>query len=98
MKVSIANQSARQEAGFAKDLKAVADAQYKSAALGKLLQRIHYRGKARQCSGAQIVAIRKSAWDDDGIIAAQIRVAVPDKVDWLTYVFRDHVVSIVVAI
>ena len=64
MQIAIANQRARQQSCFAKNLKAVADAQHEAAAGGKLLHRFHHRRKPRERAGAQIVAVRKAAGND----------------------------------
>src|SRR5262245_5796946 len=98
MKTAIANQGAGQQSSLTKDLKAVTNAEHESAALGKLLERIHHRREAGQRSCPQVVAVRESAGNDHRVIAAQICVAVPDKINGLPHVFRDHMVSIMVTI
>src|SRR5207253_5678824 len=60
--------------------------------------RVHDRRKTGQRSGAQVVAVRKASGNDDGIVTAQVGVAVPDEINRLSDVFRDHVVSIVIAV
>ena len=64
VQVAVADQRTRQQSGFAENLKTVADAEHKAAAVGKLLDRVHHRRKARERAGAQIVAVRKTAGKD----------------------------------
>src|SRR3989442_4401051 len=98
MQLTIANQSPRQQTCFAQNLKAIADAQNQIAFRGKSFHRVHDRRKAGQRSGTQVIAVRKTARNDHGIVTAQVSIAVPDKIDGLAHVFRDHVIRIVIAV
>src|SRR5688572_5500308 len=98
MQVAIANQGAWQQSSLAKDLKTVTDSEHKAAALGEFFDRIHDRRKTREGAGAQVVAVGEASRNDHRVVSAEIRVAVPDKVDRLADVFRDHVIGIVIAI
>ena len=98
VQIAIADQSAGKEPGFTENLKTVADSEHKPAAFGKLLDRIHHRRKTRERAGAQIVAVRKTAGKDHRVVSRKICFTVPDEVDRLAHVFRDHVIGIVVAI
>src|SRR5260221_689465 len=79
----ISHQGSRQQAGLAQDLKAVANAEDKFTVSGKLLYRLHDRRKSRQCSGPQVIAVRKSARHDHGVKSAQVGFLVPDKINRL---------------
>jgi hypothetical protein len=87
MQIPITDQRARQETGFAKNLKTIAYSQHKSTGLGKLLDRIHDWRESRQSARAEVVAIGKPAGYDHSIISAQIRVAMPDEIHRLTDMF-----------
>src|SRR5690242_2073516 len=98
MQVAITNQGAWQQPGFAEDLKAVANPEHESPAFSKLFERVHHRRKASERSGAKVVAVRKTTGKNHGIVAGKIGFAVPDEIDWLAHVFRDHVIGIVIAV
>ncbi len=98
MQIAIANQRAGQQAGFAQNLKAVANPQHQISFRGEFFHRIHHRGKPRQGPGAQIISVRKTPGNDHGVITGKIGFAMPDEIDWLAYVFRDHVICVVIAI
>src|SRR5205807_9457814 len=98
MQLTIANQSPRQQTCFAQNLKAIANAQNQIAFRGEFFYGVHDRRKAGQRSGAQVIAVRKTARNDHGIVTAQVSIAVPDEIDRLADVFRDHVIRIVIAV
>src|SRR5260370_39217359 len=56
------------------------------------------RRKPAQRSGAQIVAVRESAGNDNRVITRKIGLAMPDEIHRLAHVFRNHVISIVIAV
>src|SRR5205807_9386701 len=98
MQLTIANQSPWQQTCFAQNLKAIADPQNQIAFRGEFFHGVHDRRKASQRSGAQVIAVRKTARNDHGVVTAQVRIAVPDEIDRLAHVFRDHVIRIVIAV
>src|SRR3989441_623636 len=98
MQLTIANQSPRQQTCFAQNLKPIADAQNQIAFRRKFFHGVHDRRKAGQRSGTQIIAIGKAARNDHGIVTAQLSIAVPDEIDRLAHVFRDHVIRVMVAV
>src|ERR1700752_1609257 len=98
MQIAIANQRARQQSGFTKNLKTVADSEYEASAFGKLLHRIHHRRKPRERSGSQVVTVRKPTRNDHRVVRAQVGLPMPDKINRLAYGFLDHVGRRVVAI
>src|SRR6266436_1743475 len=87
VQISISNQRSWKQAGLTQDLKTIANAQHQIAFCGKRFHRIHDGGKTGQRSSAQIVAVRKAAGNDQGIVTAQVRIAVPDKIDRLSHLF-----------
>ena len=74
---AVTNQRPRQEPSFAKDLEPVADAEHKTPIGCKTLHRLHHRTEARDCAGAQIIAVAETARDDDCISIAQGMFLVP---------------------
>ena len=77
--LSVAHQNARQKAGLAQDLEAVADAQHQSAARRVVADRPHDRRPCRDRATAQIVAVGESARQDDQIqTRRQFVFGVPD--------------------
>ena len=78
MQMGIAHEGAGQEARFGDDLEAIADAQNLEAFCG-LGADIRHDGRARgDGAAAQIIAIGKTAGDDDEIDLGQFRIGVPD--------------------
>src|SRR5256885_9661393 len=71
MQFTIANQSPWQQTCFAQNLKAIADAQNQIAFRGEFFYGVHDRRKAGQRSGAQVIAVRKTARNDHGVVTAQ---------------------------
>src|SRR5260370_26956713 len=94
----VAHHRARQHACFAENLEAIADAKYQSTAVGKLFYGIHHGGKARDRTGAEIVAIGKSAGQDDGVAICQVFRLVPDELDRFLEDVSDGVKRVVLAI
>src|SRR3954454_8397833 len=74
----VGQQRARQQAGLAEDLEAVADAEHQAAVARELGHRVHDRPEPPQWPDAQVVAVREAARDDDGVDALEVRVAVPE--------------------
>jgi len=80
----VAPQNAGQKSRFAQNLKAVANAQNRFAIRRELGDRIHHRRKARDRAGAQIVAVRETAGNDDAIKRRQIVGVVPHELAAVT--------------
>ena len=77
--LGVAHQHARQQAGLAQDLEAVADAEHQPAARRVAADRPHDRRARRDRAAAQIVAIGEAAGQHDEIDAArQFAFGVPD--------------------
>ncbi len=90
MEAVIADQHAWQQAGLAQDLEAVADADDRPPRRGRLLHRRHDGREAGDGSGAEIVAVGKTAGQDDRVRAVQRGLLVPDIIDLLAEdVFQD---------
>src|SRR5689334_18322956 len=98
VQIAIANQSARQQPGFAENLKSIADTEHEATAVRKLLHRIHHGREACEGAGAQVVAVRKAAGKYYRVVSRKIGFAVPDEIYWLAHVLGNDVVGVVVAI
>ena len=68
----VAHQRTGQQPGLAQNLESVAYAHHQSARVGKLPHALHDRRKASDRPGPQVVAIRKSAGDEDCVAAFQV--------------------------
>jgi hypothetical protein len=75
---AIANEGARQEARFTKDLEAVADAEEEFTGSGVLFHGLHDGREAGDGPAAEVIAIGKSAGQDDEVVAGERFVLVPD--------------------
>src|SRR5581483_7643667 len=75
----VSHQRAGQQAGFAQDLKAIADAEYESASIGEFLDRLHNRGELSDRTGAQVIAVGETAGHQNGVAVLQIVRLVPEK-------------------
>src|SRR5467141_5243026 len=95
---AIAHHRAGEQAGLAQNLEAVADAKYHSAAVREFFDRLHHRRKTRDGAGAQIIAVGKSAGQDNGVAIRQILGLVPDEFDGLLQNVADGVKRVMVAI
>jgi hypothetical protein len=95
---AVAHHGAGKQAGFAENLEAVANAQDQAAARGEFLDGLHHRRKARDGAGAEIVAVGKSAGQNDGVAAGEIFRLVPDEFDRFLQDVADGVKRVVVAI
>src|ERR1700674_2832725 len=95
---AIPHHRAGEQARFAQDLEAVADAEHHSAAVCEFFDGLHHRRKTRDGAGAQIIAVGKSAGKDDGVAIRQIFRLVPDKFDRLPQNVADGVKRVMIAI
>src|SRR6267378_1605491 len=95
---AIAHHRAGEQARFAQNLEAVADAEYHSAAVREFFDGLHHRGKTRDGAGAQIIAVGKSAGQNNGVAIRQIFGLVPDEFDGLPQNVADGVKRVMVAI
>jgi hypothetical protein len=90
----VAQQSARQQAGFRQDLKSVTDAEDQAASFSKFRYGIHDRREFGKRSSAEVVAIGESAGQNDSVEAFDVCVLVPD----VFHRFAEHGLNDVVAI
>src|SRR5437868_4701995 len=74
----VADERARQEACLTQDLEAIADAPDQAAAVGELAYLFHDRREARDCAGAQVVAVGKASGQDHAVASFEICVLVPE--------------------
>src|SRR5713226_1003515 len=95
---AVAHHSARKQAGFEQNLKAIADPKNHAAVPGKLPDRFHHRRKACDGSGAQIIAVREAARQNDGVAIREVLRLVPDKFDGLFQDVPEGIKRVVVAI
>ena len=94
----VAHQSAWEQAGLAKDLEAVADAEDEASIGSELFYRLHDVGEAGDGTGAKIVAVCEAARDEDDIAALKVFRSVPEEADGLAELGLDDVVGVVVAV
>src|SRR2546427_11888146 len=94
----VAQHRAGREPGFQQDLKAVADAQYHPAMVGKLLHRPHDRREPGDGAGPQIVTVGKAAGQNDCIQAVEGCLLVPDFLNFLAKNVGEHMHAIVIAV
>ena len=66
--------------------------------LGEPRNGLHYRRKARNRAGAQVVAIGKAARNQDRVAAFQVVRLMPQVGDGLPHDAAEHVVRVVVAV
>src|SRR5262249_43523276 len=77
--ILVAQHRARQQTALEQNLKPVADTKDGAAFGGKLHDRFHDWREPRDRAGAQVIAVREPAGQDDEIRAAERRVLVPDE-------------------
>ena len=75
----VGTEDAWQKAGLAQDLKPVADPEDGSSLGGELGDGAHRGREPRHRAGAQVVAVREPAGEDDGVQFRELVVAVPDE-------------------
>jgi deoxyxylulose-5-phosphate synthase len=88
----------RQESSLQQDLEAVADAQHQPALIRKPLHRLHHRRKPRDRPRTQVISIRKSAGEDDGVALMYVFGLMPDEFHRLLQDMADSVKRVVIAI
>src|SRR5712692_3179679 len=95
---AVAHHRAGKQARFEQNLEAIADAQYHAAAAGEFFHRLHHRGESRNRAGAQVIAKREPARQDNRVAIREILGLVPDEFDGLFEDVADGVVRVLVAI
>ena len=95
---AIADEGARQQAGLAEDLEAVANAQHRPALGGEVMHRPHDGAEPRNGPGAQVVPVTEAAGNDDGVKARQRVFLVPDQAAGQAEHVLDDVQGVLVAI
>src|SRR5205814_1163663 len=98
LQADIAQERARQQAGFRENLKTVADSKNHAAFFRKIGNRVHHRRELRERAGSQVVTICKSAGQDDRVESLYGRVLVPNVRHRLSEHRLDRVIAIVLAI
>src|SRR5438128_1776221 len=92
----IAYQRPGQEVRLAEDLETVADAPHEPAAIRKLSDLLHDRGKSRDRSRAEVVAVGKTAGQDDTVAAFEVGVLVPQVLELRTDDLVDNPTAVAV--
>src|SRR5262249_5455083 len=83
LQVAVAQQRARQQAGFAQNLEAVADSQNDTAVMGEILDGLHYRRESRDRARPQVVSVREPAWQNDRVITIYLLFFMPNEINRL---------------
>jgi hypothetical protein len=95
---AVAHHRAREQTRFEKNLEPVANAKDHAAAVCKFLDRLHYRRKARDGAGPQIIAMRESTRQNDSVAIHEILRLVPDEFDRFVQHTADGVKRVVITI
>jgi hypothetical protein len=95
---AVAHHRAGEQARFAENLEAVADAEYHAAAVCEFLDGLHDGRKPSDSAGAQIIAVGKSAGQDDGVAIRKVLRLVPDEFDRPPQNVADGVKRVMIAI
>ena len=95
---AIAHQRARQQPSFHQNLESVAHAQHQPARGRELLHRVHHRRKLGDGAAAQVIAVSKTARQNDCVQIAERRLIVPDIFNRLPKVLTHRVKRVVVAV
>src|SRR5690606_31723631 len=77
VQVLVTGERSGQEVRFAQDLEPVADPEHRHTATGSVRDRGHHRGESGNRAAAQIVAVRETAGQDDGVDSVQLVISVP---------------------
>jgi hypothetical protein len=95
---AVAHHRTWKQTSLQQNLEPVTDAQNHSAALGEFLDRLHHRRKTRDRSRTQVIAISKTAWQDNGVTICEILRLMPNEFNGLVQNVPDGVKRVVVAI
>ena len=82
MQALVAGERAGQKVGFGEDLEAVTNAENRHAPAGGVDDGLHDRREGGNSAAAQVVAIRKTAWDNYRVDVFQVGVGVPQAYDF----------------
>jgi hypothetical protein len=96
LQIGVAHQRAGQQAGLAKNLKAVANPQHEPAAPGKPHHAAQDRREARHRAAAQVIAVGKAARQNNAIEVAGQLVLVPEQLDLLAELGLERVKNVVI--
>jgi len=94
----VAHHGAREKAGFEEDLETVADAEDEAAAAREFGDGVQDGRKAGDGASAEIVAVGKTAREDEGVATVEVFGLVPDEFDGLLEDVADGVEGVVVAV
>ena len=79
LEAPVPNQCARQKAGFAENLKSVADAKHRAALSSEFSDRLHDGAESGDGPAAEIIAVAESAGNDDRICTGEAVGFVPEE-------------------
>ena len=79
MQASVAGQRTGEQVRLAQDLEAVADAEHRQPAPGRVDDRVHHRREATDRAAPQVVAVGESTGQDHGVHGLQVGVRVPER-------------------
>src|SRR5207302_10999364 len=97
-KAGIAHHCAGKQARLAERLKTVADTEDHAAGAREFFDGLHHRRKARDRASAEIVAVRETAGQDDGVAIRKVLRLVPDEFDGFVQDAAKRVKRVVIAI
>ncbi len=95
---SVADESAGEQTGLAKDLEAIADTEDGFALGGETLDGLHDGTETGDGAGAEVIAIAESAGNDDGVKTGKGVFLVPDKTTLMAENVNDGVEGVLIAI
>src|SRR5262245_18108693 len=98
LQLAVAEHGAGKQTCLEQNLKAVADADHRTAAIGERFYLAHNRREARHGAGAKVVAMRKPSREDNDVRVSQARVFVPDELRRLPQYRRGGMIGIVIAV
>src|SRR4030095_1472513 len=96
LQAGVAHQRSGQQARLTENLKAVADAEDETAVVRELHDTAHDRRKTRHGAAAQIIAVGKSARQNDAVIISRKLVFVPEQLDLLTQLQLEAVENVMI--
>src|SRR6185437_5110905 len=99
--VGIAQQRSGKQVGFAEDLEAVADAEYPTPFSGETGDALHDRAETRDGTAPQVVAVGKSARQDDTVLGSetgQCGILVPKHDHFLSKIVLQRILHVTVTV
>src|SRR6185437_5611898 len=98
LEARVAQQRAREQPGFAGDLKSVADGEHRPAAVREGDDVLHHGAEPRDRAGTQVITVTEAAGQDDHVAVVQVVMLVPEKGRPFAESVDDGTVGVVVAV